>query len=137
MTTYFDNAHTLLRDARVLGGEEMIETFDAVEKRVVFDCTVAAMLPGFPADLKKPLHELVLKHGVQMLPVNAPPADFETEDDHYRRLNDLVWHLHSVFHTVAERALENFNDNPLQPLRCLYAKGEEEREGIVASERPL
>lgn len=134
MTSYFDKAHTDLRAARRLDTWEMLQAFDAIESLVVYDCTLAALTPGFPEDLRKNVHAVVLKYGVTTLPCNAPPADFETSDDHLRRLGDLVWHLHSVFHDVAHRGLDGFSDSPTFPLRRIYALGEEEREKMVAED---
>ena len=135
MTSYFDTAHEEVRLGRTRPDYGvMISRFEEVESRVVFDCTVAAMMPGFPADLREAIHRTVLEHGICTLPVNAPPADFETEDDYKRRLDALLWDLHTIFHEVAHRGLDGFTDQPPTPMRRLYALGEEEREKLVAGE---
>lgn len=128
MTAYFDTAHKELWDS--LKDDNPVGGFDRIEHQVVFDCTVAAMLPDFPEDLKIRVHKAVLKHGVNMLPVNAPQADFETNDQHATRLSQLFEELHTIFHDVARRALPRFSDNPKMPVYTLYACGEEEREEI-------
>ena len=141
MTAYFDQAHEDLRGARGMGYGAMVERFDAVETRVVHDCTVAAMFPEFPPDLREAIHRVVLRYGIQTLPVNAPPADFDTPDEHKRRLDCLVGDLHSVFHELGGRLRPDpdwegqyFTDNPLRFVLRMYARGEEEREQMVASD---
>jgi len=134
MTTYFDDASNELREvlADVRAGSVVAwGAFGKVEQRVVFDCTVAAMQPTFPADLRELTHRIVLKYGITMLPVNAPPADFETDDEHYRRLSDMLWDLHSLYHELAGRGIDGFNDSPMMPMRAMYSRGDEEREQLV------
>ncbi len=131
MTHYFDKTGEDLSDALRLQGRERVEAFERIEGKLVFDCTIAAMMPGFPADLRLNVHETVNRWAVSMLPVNAPPADFETEQEHYRRLVELSEDLHSVFHEVARRCLDGFSDQPDMPMRRIYALGEEEREKLV------
>jgi len=130
MTSYFDDAQTSLHNVHVGDHVRYIEGYEAVEYRVVFDCTVCAMLPGFPEDLRKEIHKTVLKYGISMLPVNAPPADFETEHQHYRRLCDLVSYLHTIFHEVAHRNGPGA-DSPTLGIRSIYSQGDEEREQMV------
>lgn len=138
MTAYFDTASRELSDAYAVcrdkyEGEyntETIVAFERIEERIVFDCTVAAMLPGFPEQLRPHLHLAILKHAITMLPVTAPPADFETMEEHHRRLQDLQSDLHDVFHSVGHLG---GSDSPLTGIRKLYAQGEEEREQMVES----
>ncbi len=135
MTSYFDDAREELRTARRLSDYGvMIEAFDRIERQVVTDCTLAAMSSGFPTPLRLRIHHVVLKYGIQTLPRTAPPADFETEDEHRKRLDDLVEGLHSIFHDVGNLGLDGFNDQPPTPMRRLYALGDLEREQLAAGE---
>ncbi len=105
------------------------EELSKIEEDLVRDVTVCAMSPGFPEDLSVAIHKAVLRYGVTMLPTNAyPAADFETLYEHRSRLYILNGDLHSIFHEAAHRG---FGDNPLNPVRRLYALGEEERERLV------
>ncbi len=135
MSSYFDSAHTELREAYEKWRDkpwELSQAFDAVEERVVFDCTVCAMMfPEALADLREAIHAVVLKYAIKMLPMTADPADFEFESEHKRRLDDLVGDLHTVFHEVAHRDVNEFNDNPKMPLFALYSRGDEERHRMV------
>jgi len=128
MTAYFDNMGTKL------GAIERELDFDGIrewELTLVHDCTVAAMMPGFPEDIKREIHLTVLEHGVFSLPVNAPEKDFESFYDHVRFMNQLQFDLHTHFHDVARLRLGRFTDDPRVPLMCIYAVGEEEREELV------
>ena len=135
MTSYFDDASTQAFD--ISRGEEhkMADGFRFLEQRVVFDCTVAAMLPGFPEDLRKAIHETVLRFSTDMLPVTALPADFETEAQHYRRVCALISGFHDVFHEFARWAGPGA-DSPTLGVRCIYTLGEEEREKMVEEGYP-
>ena len=72
-----------------------------------------------------------------MLPENAPPADFETDDQHCRRLLDLVSDLHSIWHAVAHSATPSgdgvtyLGDSPRHAYNGVLRRGEIERENIV------
>jgi hypothetical protein len=147
MTTYFDLAaaqltkiETLARGA--LNDFELVEQLDAWERELVRDVTICAAIPGMPARHAAVIHYVVLAYGVSTLPVNAPPADFDTFREHVERLRRLVGQLHSVFHDLANEldALRvgpigpwgiAFSDSPLSPLRTLEAQGEAAREKLV------
>lgn len=43
----------------------------------------------------------------------------------------MVSDLHTIFHELCERQLKGFSDDPRTPLRVLYARAEEKREGLV------
>lgn len=129
MTSYFDDVNTAIYNLRT--DDNKYDTIKTIEEKLVGDCTVCAMMPGFPDDLRKRVHEVVLKHAVYCLPLNAPPKDFETWEDHVRIMRELNSDLHTVFHDVARSRLDRFSDSPTMPLRCLYADGETEREQIL------
>lgn len=141
MTAYFDNMHTRIHEAAKAPYENMdMETglypLEAAEHKLVFDCTVAAMMVGFPEDLRAAVHRAVLQDGLGALPVNAVPRrDPGDPKQHGQILSDLCWNLHSIFHEVAERRIPGFNDSTLTPLHSLYARGEEEREGMIPDDQ--
>jgi hypothetical protein len=91
VTTYFDKAHNELSLAANLNDWPRLKVLNPVEEKAVFDCTIAAMQSGFPEALRLKVHQVVLRHGVNMLPLNATPADFETIEQHERKIHDLIW----------------------------------------------
>lgn len=135
MTAYFDDCARQIHEASVklrLPSENFaaLEALRLIEEKMVFDVTVAAMLPGFPADCREMIHKVVLKHGVHTRPVNAPEADYEDDSQYVSRMRELEGGLHSVFHEVAH-ALGGGWDNPLVGIRRIYAQGDAEREKMV------
>ena len=88
----------------------------------------------------KPDDEPVVKHVrdyIVALLLNdrfAKGADYESFEAHCAGINSLVWDLHTVFHEVAKRHLDNFSDDPRTPLRVVYARGEERREQMVEAQ---
>ncbi len=156
MTTYFDtmsreldlvrirHAPTLLRwryleDINQRAGEagsfDYLQAYGTIERRVVSDCTFAAMQPEFPADLREQVHRVVLRHGIETMPDNAPPADFETEAEHHHRLQNLVNDMHSIWHDVAHRGIcvegGYLGDSPRHAHSGFLTRGETERERMV------
>jgi hypothetical protein len=138
MTAYFDEMHKRIHE---LDGNaaRAWELFGIVENDLVRDVSVASEFPDFPEDLRLRINQLVLKHCVQALPVNAPPADFAEMSTYTDRLQRLCWDLHTVFHDLVYRAAEDetlrawFSDDPRQPLRVLLCRSEERREQLVPS----
>ena len=137
MSSYFDACASSIRDALgtpYSGTFNRLDTFHQIEKTLVRDCTIAAMLPGFPEDLRLAVHRAVLRHGIVTLPDNAEPADFETDAEHARRLRDLCSDLHDVFHAVAHAT--DLGDHPVTALdKRFYWPGQEERERLVEEDK--
>lgn len=121
MSSYFDEKGREL-DAiqNTAEGWDAIRTF---EISLVFDISVCAMFPDFPC--RAEVQDTILRFGVYSLPDNAPPADFETFDDHVRRMSSLLYDLHSIFHEVARH--DGWIDSPKYPLRLLAMRAHEER----------
>ncbi len=109
-----------------------------------------------PTAIREQIHKAVLTHGVDTVPVNAAGVDFADEahlrwvggdpDETDPRasmaaeirsrkyvLNALIWDLHSAFHAAVHHPDWPYGDTPLNPLRAMYARGEEEREKMVAA----
>jgi len=129
MTGYFDDVHMKIN---VTPDEfESARELDSIEEKLVFDCTVCAMLPEFPVDMGLRVHQVVMARGVCMLPVNAGQPEIDTVQQHKDRIHDLCGDLHTVFHDLCRMSLVNFSDDPTFPLRVLYAKGEGVREEMV------
>jgi hypothetical protein len=129
MTQYFDEKG---RELTAIEKAQDVMALMEWERRLVFDCTVAAMLPTCPDDIATKIHATVLRYGVYSLPVNASEKDFESMHEHVRLLNMLHFDLHSHFHDIARGG---FSDNPLAGLNVLYARGEEVREQMVEAEK--
>ena len=131
MTTYFDRISSAIDDTRRLPEFAMTDALETIETRMVFDATIAAELPGFPDDLRDAIHRVVLRYGVATLPVNAPPADVEHDNEYAQRLADMGSDLHDIFHAYARTSPE-CSDSPRSRLQMYYAQGEERREALVA-----
>jgi len=142
MTSYFDDKHERLHAAegafhRTGDHAAFAKALDEIDTEVVHGVTICSEMPGFPEDLRDRLHLIVLKHSVASLPVNCLIPGYESEEDHARGIHRLVLDLHTLFHDVARRQLDRFSDDPLTPLRCLYASGEGRREALVSGERQV
>lgn len=128
MTAYFDDM------SRRISRLKEVDAYDGardLELKLVRDVTICAMWPGFPEDLRLAVHKTVLCFGIQSLPVNAEPADFEFWEEGRQRLHRLCSDFHDIFHELARRDIYGFSDSPKMPLAVLYATGEEERERMV------
>lgn len=130
MTAYFDTLTSKIQDVP-WDSPTAWDDYGSLEQDLVFDCTVAAMFPAFPEDLRLCVHRAILKGAVQHLPRNAPPADFEHNHEYGARLRTMTSDLHDVFHELARRGIPGFGDSPKAPLRHLYDDGDEIREQFV------
>lgn len=128
MTYYFDDKHEKLTKIADLGDHKGVRDIDA---EVVRDVSLACGFDGFPEDLEKRIHLIVLKYSVECQPVNSVGPDYETFDAHVKGIHAMIWDLHTVFHDLAMRRIESFGDDPRTPLHTLYAKVEERREALV------
>lgn len=138
MTAYFDAAHEQVGNVKELLQTDFgsaLHLLREIEHNVAFDCTVCTEMPGFPEDLAVNVRKAILKNGVESLPVNAPPKDFETVHGHIDSINALIFDLHTVFHDVANRGLYGFSDNPRLPVQALYTRGEERLEQMIADSK--
>lgn len=134
MTAYFDSFDTGVREADKLDEWKRHEAYREMEGRLVYDVTLAAMLPGFPETLREVIHRIVLCYGVDSLPANTPPeaaAAYEETAAYGRRLLRMSGDLHSVFHEVG-RTVPGYGDNPRTWPGAIVAQGEGQRERIVA-----
>ncbi len=135
MTQYFDHKIALLSKIKLLL-DPSFDALDSVDTSVVFDVSVCSEMPEFPKDLRERIHKTVLKYSAACQPVNTPGPCYETFEDHARGIISMVDELHTVFHDLAERGvndptLRGFSDDPTLPLRILYSRAEEKRELLV------
>jgi hypothetical protein len=129
MTSYFDNF-----GQRVFAAQGDLHTaLRALEEEIVFDCTVAIELPGFPEDLRARGHGIMLQYGYETLPSGAPCPDLDTVEDYRRRLGALASALHDLFHDYAARG---GSDQPRNRVRAYYEAGYERRAQAFAVDRP-
>ena len=126
MTAYFDSVSSKIGSAELFG-----DTLNEIEDRLVTDVTVCAMMPGCNGNIAERIHKAVLRWGESNMPLNAPPVDYEHAETRRSRLHSLGSDLHDIFHDLARLGHDRFTDDPLTPLRCLYADGEVVREGMV------
>lgn len=153
MTTYFDRMQERVADVQrtlaqlrsVAGGPddqaaiELTDKLNAIEREVVNDVTICAEWPGCPEGVRDAIHRVALRYGPTSQPsiaVNPDAPDFDDLDGHVRCIDELVCHLHTVFHNLAyaarERGLVGFSDDPLAPLRDLCGAGEHRRARTLA-----
>ncbi len=154
MTAYFDDyARELAKLAdpwraatdaalKELDGEKRVtvrfpyDELQALERKIVWDVTLAAESPGMPDHLRDAIHAVIIKHAVEDRPVNDQThPTVQTEEDYLYEMSRLGGELHSIFHVVAHEGGHGFSDSPISPLRVLYARGDERREGMVATRK--
>lgn len=134
MTAYFDTLNNEIHAARQGPEHAMADVLEAIERRLVFDVTVAAELPGFPVVLRDAVHRVVLRYGVVTLPDNAPRADFEHDDEYGQRLASMNDDLHTLFHAYALTYGVVCGDDPRNRMQEFATRGDERREAMVATE---
>lgn len=136
MTAYFDDAvNELWKLNSAAPCPQDYDFIRELELRVVHDCTVCSIFEEFPAHLRMKLAEIVLHKGVASQPLNTPPelqADFETFEEHIRRVRSLFGELHDLFHSVGTDRDCPFGDSPLSGVRMFANRGEELRERLAA-----
>jgi hypothetical protein len=146
VTAYFDQKHSEARrvEEAIAACADVGPTWiraakelEAIDRAVIWDVSICAEMPDFPADLREGIHKTILAKSVEGQPLNAKGLDFESIADRVKLLQDLIWELHSMFHELANMRLEGFSDDPRAPLYALYASGEELREKLAANENPF
>jgi len=134
MTEYFDSKGSLL--AKIDPKKEpdysqLSKALEDLDYGVVWDVSLCSEFEGFPEDLRARVNQTVLKWSSAAQPVNKSGPDYETVEEHIRGISSMISELHTIFHELAERRLRGFSDDPRTPLRVLYARAEERREGSV------
>lgn len=137
MTAFFDRC-TARRDdlERALDGADPARTaaeLDAIEREMVEAASAAAMLPGFPADLARSVHLSVLRDGVATREPSLPAFPPAGTAERCRRLADLTWNLHTVFHAVALSG-PAMTDDPTVWLRDLGGLASDGRLALAAAD---
>lgn len=132
MTAYFDDFSTALRDLKRKGPHTyMYDEANALEERLVRDCTLASCASRFPSDLRRAMDLAVLRFAVYTMPAGAPPADFETWDEHLGRLHALGNTMHDIFHALASLDV-GYTDTPTTVVAIEWlGPREEERERLA------
>ncbi len=133
MTAYFDRIDSEIHATRSLPEWKKASALEKIERRLVHDVTIAVELPGFDEDLREAVHRVVMRYGVATLPINAPRADFEFNDEYGQRLASMASDLHTIFHGWCSRNLAEHSDDPRARLQAFYVQGEERREGMVTT----
>lgn len=144
MTYYFDSAHERVckiqdRVLRILALEEQgqhipnedrnwiwNEELDRIENKLLFDVQLVATLPNFPKDLRDAMQVVIAKFASEPL-YGINRWSSETEDQGFRRVHDLIWNLHSIFHDLGQRQLPEFSDKPDSILAARAATLEDRR----------
>jgi hypothetical protein len=139
MTAYFDTAGERLSIAirtRASNAMALAAELDEIDFKLVEDVSICSEFPEFPDDLREGLHRTILRWSAAGQPVNATGPCYETPQEHAYGIGNLISGLHTIFHELAERRLTGFSDDPRTPLRILYSRAEERREGLVGPTDP-
>ncbi len=132
MSVYFDEFAQKIARVNGLPSAVRHDMLRILEEELVFDVTVAAEWPGFPADLRDEAYQVILDHGVETQPPgHCGVLDLRNVNDYLSELCTMAGDLHTVFHSVAERQLSDFTDNPRMPLLLRAADGQERRARMV------
>lgn len=131
MSYYFDEFDQRV-NALTPGGDEA-DALVALETELVRDVSVCTEVPGFPADLKMRVHQVIFQWSTNTREVELPDVDVEDWHDMVRRLGSMSRDLHTVFHDVARRGVFGFTDNPRQPLSVMENKASEYRVDLYKS----
>lgn len=125
MTTYFDEASEALGQIQALTDKDYTkhDKLREWERKIVRDCFIAGALAP-DESLREAVTDVVLKFGIETLPVGCESEDLETLNEFFEKMGRLQWNLHTVFHEFA-KANPNIGDGPLTPLRILYSGVEE------------
>lgn len=143
MTAYFDifgeKVDSIRRKVRDIGTDaayaayaaKLDEQLDKAEETILYDVTICVESPGCPEDIRDAAHRVLLRYSIQATPPGIEPPDYADLDGHAELLGRMGSDLHTVFHALGSRRLDNFTDDPRTPIRCLFGKGDERREGML------
>lgn len=141
MTAYFDakrreidDLDTALRalTADSPGWDAFFTARDAFDRAIVWDVTIAAESPGFPADMRDAIHTTVIAYSVACTTRGADVPDYADESAHNYGLRMMAERLHDIFHALGRLRLEGYSDDPRSWLREVHGRGEERREQLAA-----
>lgn len=130
MTAYFDAQITRLRvlqDATYADDPDAFGRLVDLDRAVVWDVTLAVESPGCPEDLREAVHRVVLRYSLQSQSEDQPGPDYEDDATYACGLVEMVERLHSIFHELGQRGLDDFTDSPRTPIEALYFRGEGRR----------
>ena len=137
MTTFFDRYTTRRHDLEpALDGADpgpAAAELDAIEREMVEAVSAAAMLPAFPADLRRSVLLCVLRDGVAVREPSLPPFPPADLAERCRRLADLTWNLHSTFHAVGQSGPDQ-TDDPTAWMRDLGERASDARLALYATD---
>lgn len=145
MTAYFDQKHDEVRKAKELALEKETEIvgmgmLEMIDRQVVHDVSVCTEAPGFPSEMREPIHRTILKGSFSCQPSNQKSQDFpnyEDVEDFFTGIEKMIWELHTHFHNVALLGHEDFWDDPRSYVMRLASKADQYREEIVATPKPI
>lgn len=130
MTAYFDSRHERLRELEtqwtLTNQHQHLDQALELEKDLLRDCLLVSELPGFPTNLHEPLYLTLGRHATEPLNVYWY-ADDEDEAATFKRLHDLVWNLHTIWHSVGQSRVEGFCDKPDMTLMWWSERGYDRR----------
>ncbi len=127
MTSYFDSAHERARKL-VEGAEssegnydyEVLRALEEMEGKVILDCKLVAALPMMPAVMRHAILLVIARYAESPIEYADRSHNDNRDADRLRRYNDLVWHLHTVFHEAGRLGKVGdwwWSDNPASNIR--------------------
>lgn len=139
MTTYFDDMDDRIHalSERHRAGDFVSEDLGALERELVRDVAVCAMVPGFPEALRPAVHRCVLRWSYFARDPGLPEIDFADDDVWIARLYRMSSDLHGVFHAVGHAGADGFGDSPLRGVAVLCDRASDERLAMFAADPSL
>jgi hypothetical protein len=146
MTSYFDSAHErarkLVESAPQLSegnySYEVIRALEEMEAKVILDCKLVAALPIMPETHRDAILLVIARYAEQPIEYIDRSHNDNSDSDRLRRYNDLVWHLHTVFHEVGRLGKIGdwwWSDNPSSNIRG-WAERHDDRMIALMRENP-
>jgi hypothetical protein len=126
MTAYFDSRHKQVTDLRERCRNDFtaLTDLEQMEDAMLFDINLLCSFPDFPVDIAEAIQLTIADFATEPLSTRWRSYDDDT-DKVFTQIQQLIWDLHTHFHTLANRQL-GFSDSPASSLR-IKANGMEDK----------
>jgi len=135
MTAYFDSRQKQVADLQKLwrtlnedtdNGAVLVEA-QQLEDAMLFDINLLCSFPDFPVDIAEAIQLTIADFATEPLSMRFRNED---EEQIFARMQQLIWDLHTHFHTLANRQL-GFSDSPASSLRIKANSMEDKRVALM------
>lgn len=132
MTAYFDSRHKQVADLRerCRADYTALTDLEKVEDAMLFDINLLCSFPDFPADIAEAIQLTIADFATE--PLSTRQRSYDNVDQVFRQVQQLIWDLHTHFHTLSNRQL-GFSDSPASSLRIKANSMEEKRVALMRS----